>query len=87
MPSPRKAKSTRPSTNIRKLIRLKPDHAQAHNDLGADLDRQGHIDEAIDEYQEAIRLKPDYAEAITTSASPLSRKATPTRPSASSRKR
>jgi len=44
-------------------IRLKPDYANAHNNLGIALARKGQTDEAIGEYQEAIRLKPDHADA------------------------
>ena len=41
---------------------LKPDSAEAHNNLGTPW-AQGKPDEAIAEYRTAIRLKPDYAEA------------------------
>ena len=44
-------------------IRLKPDYAEAHNNLGVALGGKGQMDEAIRQFQEAIRLKPDYAEA------------------------
>ena len=44
-------------------VRLKPDAARAHNNLGIALSDQGKLDEAIAEYREALRLKPDYAEA------------------------
>ena len=47
----------------REAIRLKPDDAEAHYNLGIALSGQGKLDEAIAEYREAIRLKPDYAEA------------------------
>lgn len=35
----------------------------ALNNLGAAREKEGHIDEAIQQFQEAIRLKPDFAEA------------------------
>jgi tetratricopeptide (TPR) repeat protein len=44
----------------REALRLKPDYAQAHNNLGGTL---GKHEEAEEEYREAIRLKPDYAKA------------------------
>ena len=62
-PSTTKAKPTRPSANSEKAIRLRPDHADAHYNLGNALARQGHADEAIRQFQEALRLKPDNADA------------------------
>lgn len=47
----------------REAIRLKPDSAQAHNNLGLALRLQGRGEEAIAPLREAIRLKPDYADA------------------------
>ena len=44
---------------FREAIRLKPDYAEAHNNLGIALKAQGKLDEAIAEYRAAIRLKPD----------------------------
>ena len=44
-------------------IRLKPDYAEAHNNLGNALREQGKLEEAAASLQQAIRLKPDYAEA------------------------
>ena len=44
-------------------IRLKPDYANAHNNLGIAFARKGQTDEAIGQYREAIRLKPDHADA------------------------
>ena len=47
----------------REAIRLQPDDADAHSNLGLALAAQGKLDEAIAEYREAIRLQPDSAEA------------------------
>jgi Flp pilus assembly protein TadD len=44
-------------------IKINPDDAKAHYNLGLTYDNQGRLDEAIAEYQEAIRLDPDYARA------------------------
>jgi len=45
----------------REAIRLKPDNARAHNNLGFALWARGKLDQSIAEYRTAIRLKPDYA--------------------------
>ena len=50
-------------TQYQEAIRLKPDYAEAHLNLGNALQRQGQLAEAVGQYQEAIRFKPDYAEA------------------------
>ena len=42
-------------------IRLKPDYAEAHRDLGVALLKKGLIDDALVECREAIRLHPDDA--------------------------
>ena len=42
-------------------IKLKPDYALAHNNLGNALFAEGKIEEAISHYKMAIKLKPDYA--------------------------
>ena len=45
-------------------LRLRPDSADAHNNLGYALERiPGRLDDAIAEYERALRLKPDDAGA------------------------
>jgi tetratricopeptide (TPR) repeat protein len=44
-------------------VSLKPDDANAHNNLGRALNRQGKVNEAIESYRESIRLKPRHAAA------------------------
>jgi Tfp pilus assembly protein PilF len=43
-------------------LRIKPDYAEAHNNLALVLMQEGKMDEAAAQYQEAIKDKPDYAE-------------------------
>jgi ATP-dependent DNA ligase len=44
--------------------RLKPDHAQAHFNMGNALTRiPGRLSDAIEELQTAVRIQPDFAEA------------------------
>ena len=44
-------------------IALKPNYADAHNNLGNVLLSQGKLDEAAARYEQALALRPDYAEA------------------------
>ncbi|MGD0813634.1 MAG: tetratricopeptide repeat protein [Verrucomicrobiota bacterium] len=43
-----------------KVVQIKPDHAEARNNLGGVYFRQGRVDEAISEYQKAVQIEPDY---------------------------
>ena len=52
----------------REAIRLKPDDADAHQNLGVALLVQGQLDAAIAEYREAVRLKPNDPRALFTLA-------------------
>ena len=44
-------------------MELKPDYAEAHNNLGNAFKDRGKLDEAAACYRRALELKPDYAEA------------------------
>jgi len=44
-------------------LRLKPDWAEAHNNLGNVFIIQKNLPQAVASYQQALRLKPDHAEA------------------------
>jgi tetratricopeptide (TPR) repeat protein len=46
-----------------KALAIKPDYAEAFNNMGNALKEQGKLDEAIEAYNKAISIKPDYAEA------------------------
>ena len=49
--------------SFEKAISLKPNYADAHNNLGNVLKEQGRLVEAIDSFNKAILLRPNYAEA------------------------
>ena len=49
----------------KQCILLKPDFADAHNNIGVAFRNQGKLDEAIDAYKKAILFKPDYAGAYS----------------------
>jgi hypothetical protein len=50
--------------NFQHAIRLKPDFAEAYNNLGNVLNDDGQFNAAVAHFQKAIFLKPDYAEAF-----------------------
>ena len=54
----------------RRALELKPDYAEAHNNLGNALKDQGKLDEAVACCRRALQLKPDYAERTTIWAMP-----------------
>ncbi len=68
----------------RKAIRLRPDDAGAHYNLGAALAGQGKVDEAVAEYRTAIRLQPDDAQAHYNLGNALRPRGRWTRPSPNS---
>ena len=46
-----------------KALAIKPDYAEAYNNMGIALKEQGKLEEAIEAYNKALAIKPDYAEA------------------------
>jgi len=58
-PAQCKAKSRMAIRQYQEAIRLKPDFADAHNNLGGAFGKKRQTDEAIRQFQEAIRLEPD----------------------------
>ena len=46
-----------------KALSLKPDYAEAYNNMGITLQDQGKLEEATTSFNKALSLKPDYAEA------------------------
>jgi Flp pilus assembly protein TadD len=55
-----------------RALRIYPNYADAHNNLGAILLESGRADEAVAEYQAAVRLDPDYPDAHSNLGSALS---------------
>jgi tetratricopeptide (TPR) repeat protein len=54
-------------------LRLQPDYAEAHYNLGHAWSQiSGRLNDAIAEYEEALRLKPEYAEAHNNLGNALS---------------
>jgi protein O-mannosyl-transferase len=49
--------------HLREALRLKPDLAEAHYDMGLSMHKLGRLDEAIAEYRQALRFKPNLPEA------------------------
>ena len=48
--------------HYRKALEIKPDYAEAHNNLGTALAARGQVNEAIAHFQKALEIKPDFAE-------------------------
>jgi len=44
-------------------LRIKPDFADAHYNLGNALEKAGPVPEAIQHYKQALRIKPDFTQA------------------------
>jgi tetratricopeptide (TPR) repeat protein len=44
-------------------LRITPDFAEAHFNLGLALEKVGRVQEAIGHYEQALRIKPDFVQA------------------------
>ena len=53
----------RPPIHFSVAVRIKPDFAKAHYNLGLGLAMQGKLDEAIAHYSEALRINPGFRKA------------------------
>ena len=49
--------------HYRQTLKIKPDYAEAHDNLGLALAGRGQVDEAIACYQKALEINPDLAKA------------------------
>jgi 2-polyprenyl-3-methyl-5-hydroxy-6-metoxy-1,4-benzoquinol methylase len=54
-----------------KALAIKPDYADAYNNMGVILQDQGMREEAIEAYTRALSIKPDYAEAYNNMGNSL----------------
>lgn len=52
------------TVSFRKAVELKPDYAEAWNELGYALRNTGNYPESVKAYDEALRLKPKFPEAL-----------------------
>jgi Flp pilus assembly protein TadD len=50
-------------SQYREALRLDPNSALLHDDLGAALEKLGRVPEAIEQYQQALTLNPDMTAA------------------------
>ena len=57
------ADSTRRLSEYQKALKINPNYAEAHSNLGLAFAQKGRLDDAINEFQEALRLKPDLSPA------------------------
>jgi tetratricopeptide (TPR) repeat protein len=50
--------------SYQKALQIKPDFAEAHNNIGAALRAKGQLNDAISCFRQALKFKPSYAEAL-----------------------
>ena len=55
----------RSATAFKHAIALRPDYAEAYNNMGNALNNQGKLEEAVEAFSNAISLKPGYSEAYS----------------------
>ena len=63
--------------NYEKALAIKPDYAEAYNNMGSALKDKGESDAAIESYKKALKIKPDYAEAYNNMGNALLNKGEP----------
>jgi len=51
--------------SYQQALKIKPDYAEAYNNMGVALQDKGDLKAAINSYQQALKIKPDYAEAYS----------------------
>jgi Flp pilus assembly protein TadD len=44
-------------------LQIKPDYAEAHNNLGGALLQTGRVSDAMMQFDQALRIRPDYTDA------------------------
>ena len=54
--------------HYRKFLEIEPENVEARNTLGTALIQQGHVKEAIDQWQDALALQPDNGNAASNLA-------------------
>jgi len=54
-----------------KALAIKPDNAEAYNNMGITLADEGKLEEALEVYHKSLTIKPDYAEATENFINPL----------------
>jgi len=58
-----KGREVEAAAHFATALKLRPDYADAHNNVGAQLQRAGRYTEAIAQFQSALRINPSLAEA------------------------
>ena len=48
--------------SYKQALKIKPDYAEAYNNMGIALKDKGDLEVAIESYKQALKIKPDYAE-------------------------
>ena len=61
-------------SHFKKAIVLKPEFAEAHNNLGSASTALGRFDDAVSHFSEALNINPNFAQAQKNLASVLERR-------------
>ena len=60
--------------SYKEALKIKPDYAEAYNNMGNALQDKGDIEAAIDSFKQALKIKPDYAKAYNNMGNALNDK-------------